>query len=1213
MKGDFSRYTFDPKKHYSQVLMQQGRVQVDADWNEQQAIHQHRIETETKDVIGLCGVPHSENGFGLRLLVDLRNVYFVDSRRGWVIGDGGTILATHNGGKSWVLQPSGVTVTLWDIYFLSPQLGWIVGDDGLILKTSNGGKQWVQLTTNATQNLSGIHFISPQRGWAVGEDGVILTTFDGGQTWVGQNSTVNFRLEGGVFFVNERVGWVAGNSNQVLQTTDGGQTWNVIRVGGESSPGFRGGLYFADENQGWLVGESSIYATGDGGRTWTQQFSDTNEYLWAVSFSSTQQGWVTGNNGLILATVNGGQTWTRQSSGISSQISGIAAVSSQQAWAVSREGTILTTSNGGQTSWIPQSQPQDIAIAPGRIYVDGILCETEGCLFSQQPNYPNALLPGEAGYYLIYLDVWQRHLTYLDDSLMREVALGGSDTTTRLQTVWQVKLLPIAVSISRNSVQDILSRLELIKNDLSSLLNQPEQSGGVREVVTSLLDAIAAAVNTLNRQPSVTQQQMAAIFKELDAGLKQLERYAQLAEQGAGTFPGSETVESIRGQYDKLIGEAVANSPPRCTSSLTEWDTLTTPSTGQLNVRTRLSEATENPCLIPPSAGYQGLENQLYRVEIHQAGKLGEATFKWSRDNGSVVTTIIGIDSQTVMVSDLGRDVVLGFANGQWIEVSNNDSELRGQPGQLAQIIDIDSSTQSIALSTLPTGIDLDKHPKLRRWDSAGEITVEISANNDGWIPLEGGIEVQFSEGIYHTGDYWLIPARTATGEVEWPPYEVPNTNPIPQLPLGLTHHYCRLAILSVKNTEGEGIEIDVREDCRRFFRPLTLPSAIHVTDISWQNDAALSDEIFLQDGLQIYLNATPRAESITRETFIVTIEVPFRLSFQDKIPATSGNTPDISFILDGSLTISDRSIIWRPIPEGLQSLLTYINQAFQAQEKRQDESNLIPVPNEFLVRVVLKGHKIWADIGRQRLYLDGQVFGQPESNEEGDLRTALVFPSGDGQRASDFESWFYLVKSIELKSLIVTPERVTAGGIAQGRVTLSGPAPTGGTVINLSSNNTAATVPFSVTVPRGLDSSTFTINTSPSLRNDLFGNSAVTITASYKQTTVSDRLEIEALPLVESLALNPSVIIRGGSTQGTVTLTKPAPSSGAVITLSNTVPNLVVVPRTVVVPPNTRSANFNITTRGDVSGITYPMDVKIRASYNSSIAETTLTVNDLI
>src|SRR5438093_1172284 len=86
MKGDFSRQTFDPTKHYSGVLLQQGRVQLDADWNEQQAIHQHRIETETQDVIGPCGAPLHEAGFQVtvqtqgilnRLLVS-KGRYYVD-------------------------------------------------------------------------------------------------------------------------------------------------------------------------------------------------------------------------------------------------------------------------------------------------------------------------------------------------------------------------------------------------------------------------------------------------------------------------------------------------------------------------------------------------------------------------------------------------------------------------------------------------------------------------------------------------------------------------------------------------------------------------------------------------------------------------------------------------------------------------------------------------------------------------------------------------------------------------------------------------------------------------------------------------------------------------------------------------------------------------------------------------------------------------------
>lgn len=68
MPGDYSRHTFDPRKHYVAVLMQQGRVQLDADWNEQNRIQQHRNETETRDVIGCCGAPLHGGGFALSAL-----------------------------------------------------------------------------------------------------------------------------------------------------------------------------------------------------------------------------------------------------------------------------------------------------------------------------------------------------------------------------------------------------------------------------------------------------------------------------------------------------------------------------------------------------------------------------------------------------------------------------------------------------------------------------------------------------------------------------------------------------------------------------------------------------------------------------------------------------------------------------------------------------------------------------------------------------------------------------------------------------------------------------------------------------------------------------------------------------------------------------------------------------------------------------------------
>ena len=85
-------------------------------------------------------------------------------------------------------------------------------------------------------------------------------------------------------------------------------------------------------------------------------------------------------------------------------------------------------------------KPGDLFISGGRFYVDGILCENEHPVtLAHQPDDAPSGVPEAIGVYLAYLDVWQRHLTALDDPGILEVALGGPDTATRTKTVWQVK------------------------------------------------------------------------------------------------------------------------------------------------------------------------------------------------------------------------------------------------------------------------------------------------------------------------------------------------------------------------------------------------------------------------------------------------------------------------------------------------------------------------------------------------------------------------------------------------------------------------------------------------------------------------------------------------------------------------------------------------------------------------------------------------------
>ena len=57
MHGDFSRVTFDPARHFSAVLAQQGRVQLDSELNEAACLMLHYLRQLAVDLIGPAGVP----------------------------------------------------------------------------------------------------------------------------------------------------------------------------------------------------------------------------------------------------------------------------------------------------------------------------------------------------------------------------------------------------------------------------------------------------------------------------------------------------------------------------------------------------------------------------------------------------------------------------------------------------------------------------------------------------------------------------------------------------------------------------------------------------------------------------------------------------------------------------------------------------------------------------------------------------------------------------------------------------------------------------------------------------------------------------------------------------------------------------------------------------------------------------------------------------
>jgi hypothetical protein len=369
---------------------------------------------------------------------------------------------------------------------------------------------------------------------------------------------------------------------------------------------------------------------------------------------------------------------------------------------------------------------RDALIDTGRYYVHGFLVENDRpILYSEQTGYPFTpemeldKLQGKE--LLVYLDVWERHITYVQDDRIREVALGGADTCTRAQVVWQVK---------------VLTRANQEVFDCSSL--------------------------------------------------------------------------------DGLLERA---DLPR------------------LRARARRSTPSPELCSVAPEAKYRGLENQLYRVEVHQGGRVTATsvpTFKWSRENGSVAFPIVSLSGNTAVVTSLGRDACTHLKQGDWVELCDDVLALRGEPGQLAQVDTVDAETLKITLKWPDGAIDLpgyaanavpDTHPLLRRWDYVGDLAkyqgalpiAESSDASTGWIALEQGIEIWFAAGgDYRSGDYWLIPARVATGDVEWPQeldvHGVPQADsPAAVVPNGPAHYYAPLYHFNDGQTE----------DCRCRISPL--------------------------------------------------------------------------------------------------------------------------------------------------------------------------------------------------------------------------------------------------------------------------------------------------------------------------------------------------------------------------------------------------------
>ncbi len=273
----------------------------------------------------------------------------------WSVGTDAKMLESDDSGVTWVTKNTSKG-TFYAVTYPTRLSGWVVGSGGAVFHTNDGGATWDQQAKDMTsEDLSEVTFVDPNDGWIAGDGGQILHTDDAGATWkpekTGQDGYLSF-----VAFVNLQTGWASGSDGVIVHTTDGGNTWTR-----QTTPTVRAliGMSFPTATSGWAVGRrGTILHTDDGGTTWKVQPSGTRADLMSVNFVSPQTGWAVGNDGTILHTENAGATWIAQDSGTTKGLDEVNFVNPQTGWTVGHGGVILHTGDGGNT-WTQEKSGSD--------------------------------------------------------------------------------------------------------------------------------------------------------------------------------------------------------------------------------------------------------------------------------------------------------------------------------------------------------------------------------------------------------------------------------------------------------------------------------------------------------------------------------------------------------------------------------------------------------------------------------------------------------------------------------------------------------------------------------------------------------------------------------------------------------------------------------------------------------------------------------------
>ncbi|MGN6518617.1 MAG: WD40/YVTN/BNR-like repeat-containing protein [Dokdonella sp.] len=301
----------------------------------------------------------------------LFSVAYADASRGAAVGEHGALLATVDGGQSWMPSPSESEAGhfIEKVRFRDGAHGLAVGGNpayavpaflGFVLATRDGGATWETRATMPNTLIYDVWLDGAAGAMAVGIDmnaghPVVLRSQDDGTTWTAHVDESRFGLLTGI---TQSVGgrWVVVGTDFVaatgllLTSDDAGKTWDARDAGGVAS---LNGVRFRDADRGVAVGEAgSLLVTDDGGTNWAVQATPTALALLDGGWNANGALFVVGGDfageGIVASLSGQGAAWS--TSKFAASLHGIAFPAAGEITVAGSGGNVFTSHDEG-LSW----------------------------------------------------------------------------------------------------------------------------------------------------------------------------------------------------------------------------------------------------------------------------------------------------------------------------------------------------------------------------------------------------------------------------------------------------------------------------------------------------------------------------------------------------------------------------------------------------------------------------------------------------------------------------------------------------------------------------------------------------------------------------------------------------------------------------------------------------------------------------------------------